>query len=448
MNVNKLIEKGDDALKKRNYDYAISIFLEAVSFAPNNRRAREGLRKAELKKYENNYPSAGVIAIFGLGARFGMLVAGLSRKSNPEGFMMACERFLTKDPKNKGVNIALGDAAAEAGHLDAAILALETASEHHPHDTVALKKLGNLLWKNGEINRAHATFDKVVKLDPTDQEAVKSRKNLAAEASLKETGFETASSSQDLVKDKDAAGKLEREARLYASETDLHKKKEKIELVLQSEPENVAAIQDLAQVFEKLGDHKTAMETMDRAIAVRPTDLALQFARGDLEMNHLEEEIRQLKAEGKVEEAAADERQLLETRIEEYRKRIKAYPTDLKLRYTLGNLLFEKGEFEAAIGEYQQTFRDPRFKTISLMRLGKAFAEIGKYDLAIRQLTQALEGHTTMSDDVKEIIYDLANVHERTGDKDKAKKEFNKIYEVDIGFRDVGDRLAKLDSAD
>ena len=278
MNVNKLIEKGDDALKKRNYDYAISIFLEAVSFAPNNRRAREGLRKAELKKYENNYPSAGMVAIFGLGARFGMAIAGLSRKSNPEGYMMACERFLAKDPKNKGVNIALGDAAAEAGHLDAAIFALETASEHHPHDTVALKKLGNLLWKNGEINRAHSTFDKVVKLDPTDQEAVKSRKNLAAEASLKETGFETADSSRDLVKDKDAAGRLERETRLYASETDLHRKKEKIELLLQSDPENVAAIQDLAQVYEKLGDHKTAMETMDRAIAARPTDLALQFA--------------------------------------------------------------------------------------------------------------------------------------------------------------------------
>ena len=82
------------------------------------------------------------------------------------------------------------------------------------------------------------------------------------------------------------------------------------------------------------------------------------------------------------------------------------------------------------------------------MRLGKAFAEIGKYDLAIRQLTQALEGHTTMSDEVKEILYDLADVYERTGDKDKATREFNKIYEVDIGFRDVGDRLRKLESAD
>ena len=132
----------------------------------------------------------------------------------------------------------------------------------------------------------------------------------------------------------------------------------------------------------------------------------------------------------------------------EFEHGLRAHGAQSSFRCGLGNLLFEKGEFEGAIGEYQQTFRDPRFKTISLMRLGKAFAEIGKYDLAIRQLEQALQGHTTMTDDVKEILYDLADVHDRTGDKDQARKEFNKIYEVDIGFRDVGDRLSKLESAD
>ena len=117
MNINKLIEKGEDAQKKKNFDYAIEIFLQAVSFAPNNRRAREGLRTAELKKYEHSYPSAGLVAVFGFPARLGMLVAGLSKKSNPEGYMMACEKFLTKDPKNKKVNRPLGAAAAQAGHL-------------------------------------------------------------------------------------------------------------------------------------------------------------------------------------------------------------------------------------------------------------------------------------------------------------------------------------------
>ena len=66
MNISKLIDKGEQAYKKRNYDYAITVLLEAVSFAPNNRKARELLRKAELKKHEASYPSPGAVAIFGL----------------------------------------------------------------------------------------------------------------------------------------------------------------------------------------------------------------------------------------------------------------------------------------------------------------------------------------------------------------------------------------------
>ena len=67
MNVDKLIDKGEEAFKKRNYDYAISILMEAVSFAPNHRKARELLRNAELKKHEPAYPGAVAVAIFGMG---------------------------------------------------------------------------------------------------------------------------------------------------------------------------------------------------------------------------------------------------------------------------------------------------------------------------------------------------------------------------------------------
>ena len=144
MNINKLIEKGEDAHKKRNYDYAISIFMEAVNFAPNNRRAREGLRGAQLKKREPSYPSGFAIAIFGIGSKMGMFFAGLSKKGNPEGYMMACEKYLCLDPKNNKVNMALGDTAMRAGHLDAAILAFETAAENNPDDVTALKMLAAL----------------------------------------------------------------------------------------------------------------------------------------------------------------------------------------------------------------------------------------------------------------------------------------------------------------
>jgi tetratricopeptide (TPR) repeat protein len=445
MNIAKLIDKGEEALKKKNFDYAIEILLQAVSFGPNNRRARELLRQAELKKYEHAYPSKGLVAVFGLPAKLGMTVAGLSKKSNPEAAMMACEKFLTKDPKNKAANMALGDAAAIGGHLEVAIFAYQTASEHSPGDPGALKKLGQLLWKNGQISEAHEVYDKVVRLRPQDQEAVKARKNLAAEMSLKETGFESARSSRDLVKDKDAAGKLEQETRIYQTDDDLGAQQAAIEKQLEAEPNDTDALVNLAEVLMRLKDWDAAVAKMDKAVELKPDDTALAFARGDLHMDRLEQQKLEVLREGRKAEAEKLTAELLDFQVEEFRKRVKIYPTDLKLRFKLGDLLYGKGLLDEAIGAFQQTVRDPKYRAESQLRLGRAFKVKGQYDLALRQLEQALEGQTGLTERVKEIRYEMGDVYHLMGRKDDAKAEFGKIYEQDIAYRDVAARLAEID---
>ncbi len=444
MNIDKLIEKGEDALKKRNYDYSISILLEAIAFGPNNRKARELLRRAELKKHEANYPSAGALAIFGLGAKTGMFFAGLGKKGNPEAYMMACERYLKLDPKSLSVNMKLGASAAAANHLHAAVLAYETAAEHHPQNVTALKALGSLLWQQGEIQRAHDVFDKACRIAPNDQEAVKSRKNLAAEVSLKTTGFESAKSSQDLVKDKDQAAKLERGTRIYRTDEDLADERKKLEASIESDPKNIELMLDLVEIIQKQNDYDGAVAVLDKAIALRPADTAIAFQRGDLVMTKLEEEVYALNKEGKKEEAAKKESALLGFKAEEFARRVKAYPTDLNFRYNLAKLMLQQGKLDDAIAQFQQTVKDPKYKSESQLRLGQAFAEKGNFDLAIRQLKNALDGTTGMSERAKEIHYSLGDIHERNGDKAKAAEEFGKVYEVDIGFRDVVDRIAKL----
>ncbi|MFQ5844136.1 MAG: tetratricopeptide repeat protein [Planctomycetota bacterium] len=444
MNVDKLIEKGQDSLKKRNYDYAISIFLEAVSFAPNNRAAREGLRSAELKKYEASYPSAPVRMLTTLGSRVGMVFAGLGKKSNPEGYMMACERYLTKDPKSLRVNVALGEAAAAAGHLEAAVLAYQIAAEHHPDDVTALKRLGHLLWKRGDIREAHEVFDRVVKIDPRETEALKARKNLAAEVSLKETGFERAESSLELVKDKEAAGRLEAETRLHRTEEDLSAERATLETKLEAEPDNVELLLDLVENHQKRQDYDGALRIMDRVIELRPGDINLPFQRADLVMDRLEREVLALKRAGDGGAARNKERELKTFRTEELRRRVKAYPTDLNLRFRLGELLLDAGTMDEAIGQFQQTVRDPRFAGDSQLRLGQAFLSKGQFDLALRQFERALKAQVGMTERRKEILYAMGEVNLRRGVADAARSVLSQIYEVDINYRDVAKRLAEL----
>ena len=447
MNIPNLIDQGEQAYTKRNYDYAITLLLEAVNFGPNNRKARELLRRSELKKHEANYPNAALVVIFGLPKKIGMFFAGLGKKSNPEAYMMACERFLTIDPKNKSVNLALGDAAALAGHNESAIVAYETAAEHHPGDVTALKKLGNLLWKTGEIKRAHEVFTEAVELDPKDQDAVKARKNVAAEASLKETGFETAGSSRDLIKDKEEATDLERGERMHQTEDDLVVQLREVEGKLATDPDNVELLQDLAEIAQKQKQWDVAIDALEKAAAAKPDDRTIRFELGEARIVKLEQAAYEARRDGNKIAANEFEKQLDTLRIELLNGKVAAYPTDLNFRFELGETLLRQGSHDEAIAQFQQTVRDPKYKNDSQLRMGQAFAATNKFDLAIRQLEQALGGHSAVNDRVKEILYSLGDLYSHKGDRDRAKENFGKIYEVDIGYRDVGDRLAKLDSA-
>ena len=124
---------------------------------------------------------------------------------------------------------------------------------------------------------------------------------------------------------------------------------------------------------------------------------------------------------------------------------MREHPTDLAERYKLGATLLMAGRTNEAVGEFQKTVQDPRRKVDSLLRLGECFEKMNMLDLAAKKVQEAAEGFPNMATDrAKEITYRLAELHERRGAKDDAKRELMKIYEVDIGYRDVADRLQKL----
>ena len=47
--VTKLVSKADEAAGKRNYDYAIELYLQAVTLDPDNGGARTSLRHVQIK---------------------------------------------------------------------------------------------------------------------------------------------------------------------------------------------------------------------------------------------------------------------------------------------------------------------------------------------------------------------------------------------------------------
>jgi hypothetical protein len=63
------------------------------------------------------------------------------------------------------------------------------------------------------------------------------------------------------------------------------------------------------------------------------------------------------------------------------------------------------------------------------------------FDLAIKQLSDALADLHAMDGTKKEVLYEKGLIHHDMGDKAAALDAFKQIYEVDYGYRDVAERV-------
>jgi tetratricopeptide (TPR) repeat protein len=99
------------------------------------------------------------------------------------------------------------------------------------------------------------------------------------------------------------------------------------------------------------------------------------------------------------------------------------------------------GDYSGAIPHLQQATRNPHIRTKVLLLLGRTFRAKGMFDLAIKQLSDALADLQAMDNTKKEVLYEKGTIHEEMGDKSSALDCFKQIYEVDYGYRDVAARV-------
>ena len=120
---------------------------------------------------------------------------------------------------------------------------------------------------------------------------------------------------------------------------------------------------------------------------------------------------------------------------------VERYPNDFNYRFELGMLLFEDGNLDDAIMQFQISQRSPKVRLQSLLGLGRAFTQGKKYDLAVDQLETAKKESKIMNEAKKEIIYELGTAYELMGKAEQAFNEFKEIYSADISYRDVAKKI-------
>jgi len=438
------------AIEMRNFGYAISLLQDVLRREPEFLTGRQLLRRAEVSKSKLAKKSRFNLST----APLAVMKAQRELKKDPARAVELIERVLEEEPYNRQANLLLKEAALAAGWPEVAVFALRTLVESEPRDLKVLHELGRLHHELGQNEEAVEIYTRINEINPLDAEALRLGKDASARASMSRGGWTQAASYRDVLKDKEMAVSLEQQGRLKLSDESLDQQINEVYAQHQAQPENVDLARRLGALTEQKGDVEAAIGWFQYAADLtKGSDTGLVRKVTDLRMKSFEREIaahqqflsmhgpeHKLHAQ-KSEELRQAQQKRSEMLIEDARQRVERNPTDLQLRFELGEHLVNAGRFREAVPELQRARQNPHARLKAMNLLGRCYSDLGMFDLAARQLEDAAKEILVMDGMKKEIVYNLGLVYERMGQRDKSLDCMKQIYEADYGYRDVAPRV-------
>lgn len=448
-NVKPLWLKALSAVQMKNLDYAASLLQAVLKEVPGFLEGRKILRKCSIQIHAGDVKKKGLFGI-STGGMGGMKLSGQAKK-DPEAALPLIEKELEKDPLNEQINDLLFDTALRVGLPATAAFALETIREYKPESVKLLHKLAEHYLSNEMPKEAAEVYNDIIRQTPTDGVAIKGAKDASARASMQKQKWGEDTSMKDLMRDSEANEEMERAARTGLTREQLEARRDKVIEKYNADQNSLASSKELAGIYEQLEDWANAYSFYAWAHSLSNGDVALETKASVMHDRALEAELAALEAglaadpenEELRSQFAARQQEHLAGQVEEAKRRVDQNPTDPQLRFNLGNALYKAGDHTGAIPHLQQATRNPHIRTKVLLLLGRTFRAKHMYDIAIKQLTDALADLQGMDGTKKEILYEKGLIHTEMGDKAAALESFKQIYEVDYGYRDVAERVEK-----
>src|SRR5947207_2197121 len=438
------------AVELRNLGYAISLLQEILKQEPQLLMGRQLLRRAEVTKKRSTKRRFLNIST----APIAIMKAQREIKKDPKRAIEMLEKVLEDEPYNRQANMALKEAAKAAGWQEIGVFALRTLLEENPRDIKVLHELGRLYRDLGENDLEVEVYNQIIEINPLDAEALRLGKDASAHASMKSGGWTEAESYRDLIKDKEAAISLEQQSRMRLTGESLDQQIAETYARQKSEPANIDLASRLGALNEQKEDFEAAIGWYQYAADLtKGADAGLVRKASDLKIKRLEREI----AAGeeflsthdaghelygrKSEELKTAKRNRAEILVTDARERVARNPTDLQLRFELGEHLVSARRFREAVPELQRARQNPHARLKAMNLLGCCYGELGMLDLATKQLEEASKEILPMDAMKKEIVYNLGLIYERAGDQEKSLACMEQIYEIEHGYKDVATRV-------
>ena len=432
-------DRGDQVASTGNWDFAIEMYLEGISREPDNvEQGHKPLRDVALKRKSQGGKGPGMIEKI-----------KRSRSKTPEEALINAEHLLAKEPGSIQYMFHLHTAATKLeltetlGWLSG--IMLETQRLAEKPDLRVLKLITETFNELEEYGLAIVACEMAINIAPTDGGLLNALKELAAKHTIQAGKYdqegEFAKGVKDLAKQQDLIQKdamVKQEAYLKA-EADRAIKAYEAE---PTEPGKIVAVAKALTAIEEQAYEDQAIDILTKAH--RDTG-AYQFKMhiGDIRMRQETRRYRNIKDSGDKDAAAQQLQKLLAFELDEFSERAENYPTNLTIKYELGRRQFLAGNYDDAIGSFQQAQRDPKRHTQALTYLGQTFAKKGWLQEAADTYKRALEADLTEAR-AKDIRYSYGDVLEKMNELEAAQDEFSTVAQIDFNYKDVRVRLESV----
>ncbi len=446
-------QKGQDMAGKKNYDYAVECYLRGLDYWPD--AVEEGHKPCHAAALFRGPKKVG----------FGESMKLKSARDPKQGMLLA-EALLCKDVRNPTYMEALFRHAAKArfdltamwiGEMlnDAAVREEKPSFARFQLLREIYERLGDLNT-DSDIKLAIAALDRAVEalskmraLRPMDTSISMELRDVAGKVTILKGRYSSAESFKDSVRDTEVQKELHDRDRLVQADERLDELIANARAAHQADPQDRKAIMDLVDLLcrrEDEGEEKGAIDLLIKAYEEsNKTEYSYRLRAEDIRIRQLRRKQRELEAAG--DQAALEEHRKKQLKFElgVYRNRIRQYPTDMRLRFHYGKLLFKAGMYDEAIPVLQEARNDPKHRHDCSLYIGRCFYKKGLQSEAVNTLKEAIAAHEIADDATgKELHYWLGRCYEADGQVPDALKIYGQLIQWDYNYQDVRKRIEGL----
>ena len=445
-----LFIKANEAVQRENVDYAITLFNQVLDKEPGFFECRRALRAAQFQK------CGGRGGFFkkmwsGAGSSPQVAKAKMALNKNPAEAMAIAEQILNGDPNSPAAHRIIVEAANALELPQTAVMSLDTMVKNSPKDkNLAIEFAHAVGTTGGDTGPAERILAELLGNSPNDGELNQALKDLSARKTLDQGGYNALEGGQgsyrDILKNKQQAVSLEQEKRVVKTEDVTERLIGEYEARLQTEPNNLKLVRQLAELYAQKKQFERSLELYDRVKnSEMGNDPSLERSIADTIVRRFDYQLEQLDAAAPdyTEQSAKLQAEKLDFQVTECQKRVEKYPTDLAIRFEMGQFYFQTGKITEAIQEFQKAKNNPHKGLAAMNYLAQCYAKRKMFDMAARTLQSAIKEKPVFDEEKKDLVYNLGCVLESMGKKEEAIEQLKLIYEMDIGYKDVA---AKVDA--